>query len=59
MLRLPMSMIENKDIHPYHLKQLKGLMRDIHAEFPMSQRHGAHIPPSSTQIRLKDSKNGS
>jgi len=35
-LRLPMSMIENKDIHPYHLKQLKGLMRDIHAEFPMS-----------------------
>jgi len=35
-LRLPMSMIEKKDIHPHHLKQLKGLMRDIHAEFPMS-----------------------
>lgn len=27
------STIESKGIHPYHLKQLKGLMRDIHA-FP-------------------------
>jgi hypothetical protein len=47
------SVIESKGIHPYHLKHLKGLMRDVHAEFPDHKDMEPIVPLLSILVQIE------
>jgi len=47
------DILESKGIHTHHLKLLKGLMRDIHAEFPEHKDMEPIVPLLAILVQLE------